>query len=115
MEALVAVGSPALLAGEAESQQYLTFALGSEMFAVGTLSVKRVDATGVAHPSSSTPSIAMSPCQARRQLASRHDSRTPSGCASTATETPSGSVTVPASSTRVTRISLGPLMSAGRL
>jgi purine-binding chemotaxis protein CheW len=42
MGALVKTTGPVALAQVADIQQYLTFALGSEMFAVGTLSVKEI-------------------------------------------------------------------------
>jgi purine-binding chemotaxis protein CheW len=42
MNALVTTDKTALAAQVAEVQQFLTFALGSEMFAVGTLSVKEI-------------------------------------------------------------------------
>lgn len=42
MGALVRTETQIALAQAAEIQQYLTFALGSEMFAVGTLSVKEI-------------------------------------------------------------------------
>jgi len=42
MGALVTTDKPVVTAQVATIQQYLTFALGSEMFAVGTLSVKEI-------------------------------------------------------------------------
>lgn len=42
MNALVTADRTAVAAQAAEVQQFLTFALGSEMFAVGTLSVKEI-------------------------------------------------------------------------
>lgn len=42
MSALVKADKTAIVAQAAEAQQFLTFTLGSEMFAVGTLSVKEI-------------------------------------------------------------------------
>jgi purine-binding chemotaxis protein CheW len=42
MNALVKADKAAIVAQAAEAQQFLTFTLGSEMFAVGTLSVKEI-------------------------------------------------------------------------